>query len=713
MDTPPTVTVTGIVRAPIADVWRLFRPFGPEIMTWWPIYDSVELEPPGKDEVGAVRRFVTKTGRTYQEQLIERDDIKFRERYDMLSLDPAVPGFTAAATVVQMLDAGDGTTKITWESWSDVAPELLDQVKSQQTQAYSAAIAGLERHFESPADREFENLATVADALTKIRAKALELVREFGKGPQSTWAYGRYPRHPQIPDVPLEQLPRPVVGLPADQALGPKKLARIVETGLEYVYSQAELRGRVTAGEDRFSAHLRGYLPAPEHIIAHWKDDAELARQFTQGVGPMVIRRVTDIVAVPESMRGVTPGGVALTELIADRRLFLCDYEALAPLQRYRDMVFYAPYVLVYKQRRHDGRDRLTLAAIQLTRDEDRPNAVYTPNRTPPNRWLFAKMHVACADNQYHQWLFHLGYAHLAMEPVIIAWHNALPEGHVIRELLAPHTRDTIGINFLARQTLISDVAPFTDRTFSTGTAQALQMFLNAWQRYDFFARSFPRELEERGFNEARDDGLEDYYFRDDGFLVWNAIGEYTQGVVEASYANDAAVAGDPALQAWARETSDPDKAAIPGFPTAFSSRELLARTLQTLIWSFSAQHSAVNYGQYHHLAYVPNRPDSLFAPMPEGDGEIDLQVIESALPNPRITHFQISFAWILSMPSESPLTAVTAMATRFPDVHKRFMARLAKVSAMINARNRTLIERGEDPYPYLLPERVASSISI
>lgn len=713
LNTTPTVTVTGVVRAPIAEVWKLFRPFGAEMMSWWSIYESVELEPPSRDEVGAVRRIETKSGRTYKEKLIERDDARFRERYDMLSVEPAVSTFERAATIVQMIDQGDGTTKVLWESWSDADPTLIGQIKSIQTEIYLAAIADLDRHFNRVIGQKLGDLAAIEGALTKLREKALELAQQFGEGPQATWEYGHYNRSPQLPDVPLEQLPHRVVGLPPGQALAPEKLARMLERALEYVYSQAAFQARARTSEDRFMAYFGGYLPASEHIVARWKDDAELARQFTQGVGPMVIRRVTDICVVPESLRGVTPAGKSLTQLIAQRRLFLCDYEALASLQPYRDMVFYAPYVLVYKEERQHGGDRLTLAAIQLTRHDDRPNAVYTPNRTPPNRWLFAKMHVACADNQYHQWLFHLGYAHLAMEPAIIAWHNALPEGHVIRELLAPHTRDTIGINFLARQTLVSDVAPFTDRTFSTGTAQALQMFLGAWKSYDFFGRSFPRELESRGFNEACDDGLNDYYFRDDGFLIWNAIGEYTHGVVEASYEDDAAVATDPALQAWAKESSDADKAAIPGFPTVFASRELLAYTLQTLIWALSAQHAAVNFSQFHYLSYVPNRPDSLFTRMPEGDDEIDMAVIQSALPNPMISHFQISFAWILSTPSEHPLTTLSAMAERLPDVHERFMTRLAEVSATINARNQALVERGEEPYPYLLPERVASSIAI
>jgi arachidonate 15-lipoxygenase len=57
--------VTGIVRAPINKVWELFRAFGEENLKWWHIYEYLHLDPPGKDEVGAVRSFKTKTGREY------------------------------------------------------------------------------------------------------------------------------------------------------------------------------------------------------------------------------------------------------------------------------------------------------------------------------------------------------------------------------------------------------------------------------------------------------------------------------------------------------------------------------------------------------------------------------------------------------------------------------------------------------------------------
>ena len=822
---PPTVDVTGRVRAPIDQVWALFEPFAE--LDWWPIYQWVKLE--GEDAVGAVRTFLTKTGRTYAEKLVARDRATHTERYDLVSVSPTVPSLRHIATVVSMEADGDETV-VHWRSWVDAGGLVLGQVRKVQTDTYTNAIRALDTHFHpalgtlevtlvgardlprqhtiwpldpyvsvrldegepqntrprlatthptfhetlsfevlsnegklelgvwdahlgrdhlcgtaeldlhtvkagSPSSQtltltgggtlEVELRLTLTDGealpptdamlreahwtsvervIAKLQEHVMAIAAQAAEGPQEHWDYDRYPRSPQVPDVALENLPRMVRGLPPSQALSPHKLGRMVERMTQYVYSQVAFMKRAEEAEDPFQAYFGGWIEAPERLLTTWTHDDELARQFVQGVNPTTLQRVTDLSQLPAGFRALTPGGRALTDLVAENRVFLQDYGALDGLQPYEGMLVYAPWVLVTRTSGEDG-NRLTVSAIQLERTDGAD--VYTPDRTPPRRWAFAKMHVACADNQVHQWLAHLGFAHLAMEPFAIAWHNAL------HELLAPHFHDTIGINFLARQTLVSDVAPFTDRTFSTGTAQALKVFLEAWEGYDFFARGFGPQLEARGFDEARSDGLDDYLYRDDGYRIWNAIGTYVQGVVQGTWASDEAVAADPVVAAWCAELTDPDRGDVPGFPKAIGTRELLARTLQTLIWCVSGAHSAVNFSQWDYLSYVPNRPDSLFAPMPPGHEEIGDDVIRNALPSPVISHFQISFAWLLTAPSEHTLLDVTAMAERFPAVHEAFLAELTQISADIQARNAALEAAGKAPYPYLDPAHVAASIAI
>jgi arachidonate 5-lipoxygenase len=830
------VDVVATVRAPIDKTWALFRPFGPEIMTWWPIYEWVKLDAPAKDEVGAVRVFHTKTGRTYRERLVQRDDDKHIEVYELVSIEPSVPTLESIRTSVTMSAHGNDTV-VRWTSQVKAGGLFKGRICDVQREVYANAIKSLDAHFHpslgtlriklvsakdllktgflppdpyviaqldgGPPARSkmrlatthpqfqeellldvrnlagrlelgvwdaglgrdsllgsiaidiheltvkkpkafslplsgsgqgqleftlelglaegdqlgFDDVATrmhaaehLLDVVEKLGANALAVAQQVALGHQDHYVYARYGRSPQLPDVPLEDLPRMAEGLPADELLSPKKLGRMVQRGAEYAYAEAQFASRIEGARDPFEAYFAGDVVRP-WVADHAAEDRELARQLVQGMNPHVIRRVRSIDEVPGEMRELRAKNRTLGDLIEHKSLFICDYVDLAPLARYRDMFVYAPTMLVVKDEAA-GSPGLDILAIRLTREAS-GNRILTRESTPPNQWRLAKMHVACADNQHHQWIEHLGYAHLAMEPFAVATHNAFSSDHVLGQLLKPHFRDTIGINFLARQTLVSDVAPFTDRTFSTGTAQALQMFLGAWKRFDFGKFGLPSRLEARGFDEARTDGLEGYLFRDDGLALWRAIERYVGEVIEASYPNDAAVAADPAISAWTLECRAPDRGAVTSFPARFETRDALRQAITTLVYQVSAGHSAVNYPQYDYLGYVPNRPDSLFRAFPDGTAEIDEAYLRAALPNEMISHFQISFAYLLTLPAEESLSKVDAMKARYPEIHARFQAHLSEIGRAIDGRNAELVARGRAPYPYLHPDRVAASIAI
>ena len=909
------VVVTGIVRAPVDMVWRLFRPFGAEVMRWWPIYDWVTLEPPGRDEVGAVRHFKA-NGRVYRERLVLRSDATHTEQYAYV--DSNVPiQFTSILTTVQMRSVNMLETEVTWSSRTELAPlfrPTLPVVRSTQRRAYWHAIESLDRYF-NPATEvlelhvvdasinggwglvspnpyataqigsrvqrtavrpftkrpkwrsdmrfnvgafdkdvavslwdaalgrdtlmgtakveipsftngeivektlqlegphsgtvtvsmqqrpEFEVLKgtmslvkslgsalgrfipplgqlaleiemldtavagiesaartylgqtlgldlrgsqgpaaadnlpgaflidlgksvgdvhqTIQGLTGQFLALARQVVESIKAGEQEVYAYQRYPRLSQIPDVPLENLPKMVAGLPLQELLSAEKLGRMVGRGLEYLYAQFDLPERYKKAllnrTDPFEAFFGGAVTRPNAVVDHWKDDTEFCRQFIQGVNPLVIRLVRSKHEIPLSMMNLSAQGESLDSLIGQQRLFILDYARLSKLKLYRDMVFYAPIVLVYRHILDDGSSHLDLVAIQLTREEH-GNIVYTKNGTPPNRYLFAKIQVACADNQYHQFISHLGLAHLATEPFVVAHHNAFGSnpGHPIGALLAPHMEETIGINYLARQTLVSAEHAFTDKTFAPGTAQALELFLEAYEKYDFLANSFPNELASRGFDEAGSDGVQNYYYREDGFKIWHALEDYVREVVETVYSNDAAVLADPTLQNWVLECHAEDRAAVPGFPSEVTTRGRLTQVLTTLIFHASAFHSAVNFPQFDYLTYVPGRPDATLAKMPDGADDISMEFIYwQALPRFPAANFQVSFAVLLTLPSDKTLAALPVRAPELRDAHATLLERLKEISVELRARNDKLVQANKQPYPYLIPENIAASVAI
>ena len=836
MTQQPSVEVKGVVRASIDKTWELYRSFG-DIQKWWPIYEWVKLDPPGQDKVGAIRRFLTKTGRTYAERLTVRDDQAHHLEYELVSLEPAVPGLGTIKTSITMQKDGDHTA-VTWSSFVEANALVKGTVESTQESVYRAAIGYLDTYFNPqlgsirvglvqaknlsnksllPLDpyvtarldggtevksrvRRFQSnprfdeslelavlspsgrlTLSVIDAnlgrdtvlgvaeldlhnlkngqqerrtlllepereaslevelelslqsgeelpptalqmqaeryrharriIEQLQDQAVTTARYLAAPPQKIYDYARYPRLPQLPDVDLENLPRMVDGLPSNEALPPTKIGRITERAVQYLYSESGFLQRAQEQASPYEAAFDRYMKRPDYVADHWKNDDEFGRQCIQGLNPMVIELVSDIERLPVGFKTLTIQGESLGALIKEKRLFWLDYTLMKDIKPYLNMYVYAPSVLLAKVNTPEG-DKLTVAAIQLERGEDAP--IYTAEKTPPNRWLLAKIHAACADNQIHQFVWHLGVAHLATEPLVIAWHNTVPEDHFLRDVLRTHFSETIGINFLARQTLVSQEVPFTDRTFSPGTAQALMLFREAWKNYDFQEWSFPRQLERRGFDEAGSDGLKDFYYRDDGFLLWNALGKYIRAAVTAEYpGGDSAVKNDSVVQTWAKECSSPDKADIPGFPNNIDSVDQFVTTLQTIIWNCSALHSAVNFPQYEFLSFVPNRPDSLFEPMPPGMNEIESTLIQRALPGPLILHFQLSFAWLLTTPSSNPLSGIESMKKRHPAAHKVLVDELNQVTSAIEERNRKLQETSRPTYPWLLPSEVAASVDI
>ena len=115
--------------------------------------------------------------------------------------------------------------------------------------------------------------------------------------------------------------------------------------------------------------------------------------------------------------KGVT---ISTKTLLLNQKLFLVDYSVLDSVSVNKDLVFYSPQVLLYL----NSRGTLELFAI-LLRTNKGPRSHIMTKTSQPNKFLFAKMHVALADAQVHQFLYHLS-IHLMMEPIAIARHNHL-----------------------------------------------------------------------------------------------------------------------------------------------------------------------------------------------------------------------------------------------------------------------------------------------
>eukprot|EP00984_Skeletonema_dohrnii_P016989 scaffold7652_cov195-Skeletonema_dohrnii-CCMP3373.AAC.6 len=534
--------------------------------------------------------------------------------------------------------------------------------------------------------------------------------------------YNTYPNHGEFPDVDLSGMMKKISGdvPPLNQFFSPRKIVRLIlrlttndlalDTVLDDVnnaksqeeaYKACFTKPRI--GRFGILPNPRNFLPPP-YAVDNWEKDSDFARQYFCGTNPVMIEVAKD----PETQLSKNMvnhfGKDKLQELADKNQLLFVSYDDLAdlkvnphqmfplpmndasgpdggPAPQVHPKFFYAPIVaFTYDY----DKDELDVLGIQLERTDDA--RVYTKNTCGENEWLAVKCQVTAADRG-------------------------------------------------ARRSLASfEAKAFGDYQSSVGVGQFMQLIKKMWSRYSFFEKTgLPNELASRGFTE--DVQIPAYLYREDGMKLWNAIGGFATDFVDEVFDSDEAVASDEVVQEWAKETTDPDKGDVKGFPTSFEDKETVAKVLQTIMWMTSGLHAAVNFPQYEEYGYVPHKPLHLRADlstMPEDDAEIREWMFENMFPhintdddwlresaNTLVTdeHAAIdslAMVRLLTTPSRNCLDNLSDRFERVgTDAYDKFLKNLNVISEEIEARNEEAEKANKAPYNYLNPSNVPSSIDI
>ncbi|KAL5577514.1 hypothetical protein UlMin_019213 [Ulmus minor] len=385
-------------------------------------------------------------------------------------------------------------------------------------------------------------------------------------------------------------------------------------------------------------------FPMP-HVIKEtttaWKTDKEFARQMLAGVNPLVIHRLQKFPpaskldtlmwgdqtsTISEAHIKNNLDGLSVDEAIKNKKLFILDHhDTFMPyLRRINDTSgkTYASRTLLFLE--SDG--TLKPLAIELSLPNPDGEAfgavseVYTPadeeGTVESTIWLMAKAYVAMNDSCYHQVVSHWLNTHAVIEPFVIATNRQLSVLHPIHKLLQPHFRDTMNINALSRNNLIS-AGGVIESTFVTGK-YSMEISAVVYKNWVFTNQALPADLIKRGM--AVEDPncphgvrllIEDYPYAVDGLEIWSAIKSWVEEYCSFYYKSDNVVQVDFELQSWWRELREEghgDKKDEPWWPKMQSIEELV-QTCTTIIWIASALHAAVNFGQYIYGGYLPNRP--------------------------------------------------------------------------------------------------------
>ncbi|XP_023734299.1 lipoxygenase 1, chloroplastic [Lactuca sativa] len=369
-----------------------------------------------------------------------------------------------------------------------------------------------------------------------------------------------------------------------------------------------------------------------------WLRDYEFGRQALAGVNPVNIEKLKVFPPVSqldpeiygqqesalkeEHISGYL-NGMSVQQAMEENKLFIIDYhDTYLPFLDHINSLdgrkAYATRTIFYLTQS----GTLKPVAIELSLPRALPGSRSKRVVTPPVdatsnwTWQLAKAHVCSNDAGVHQLANHWLRTHAAMEPFILSAHRQLSAMHPIFKLLDPHMRYTLEINALARQNLIN-ADGVIEQCFTPGR-YCMEISAAAYKHWRFDLEGLPSDLIRRGMavsDPSQRHGLKllikDYPYANDGLLIWEAIQKWVRTYVTRYYPDPSLVCNDRELQAWYAESINVGHADLRHenwWPELATGDDLTA-ILTTIIWLASAQHAALNFGQYPYGGYVPNRP--------------------------------------------------------------------------------------------------------
>ena len=235
-----------------------------------------------------------------------------------------------------------------------------------------------------------------------------------------------------------------------------------------------------------------------------------------------------------------------------------------------------------------------------------------------------------------------------------------LPDPHPIYKLLRPHFRYTMAINTAARATLVND-GGILDQLFAIGGAGKTILMERISKHYKVQWTDIAQYAKERGVDDP--DKLPGYYYRDDGIKIWNATEKFVKGIIDAFYSTDDDVKKDTEIQNWAEDVHTngfPGRFGAEdghGFPKQITNKEQLTKYCTLIMFTGSAQHASINFGQYDLYGYVPNAPSTLRLPPPNKKGHTDYTTLMNTLPDKHDSARQIALANVLSQYSQDEVS--------------------------------------------------------
>ncbi len=503
-----------------------------------------------------------------------------------------------------------------------------------------------------------------------------------------------------------------------------------------YNNNRAILSEKIAANQQAFLANPKPFqsfddyaalfpvLPLPD-IAKTFRNDDIFAQQRLSGCNPMELKNV---LALDYSLRdklGITDEIFqavlsatrhrerinTLESAIREGGLFVTDYAVLDSVKPKEKQFLSAPIALYFAQRTR-GDFQLIPIAIQLGQVPGE-SLLCTP--LDGVDWTLAKLITQMADFYVNQLYRHLGQTHLVMEPIALATVRELATRHPVNVLLKPHFEFTMAINSLADEVLINPGGA-VDIILPGTLESSLQLSERGVSEYfnNFSDFALPTNLRKRGVDNSYI--LQDFPYRDDGLLVWNALEDYVNRYIGIYYRSNRDIREDFELQNWFQALRKPVSEGgfgIVSLPASLTNRDQLIDILTQMIFTAGPQHSAIAWIQYQYMTFIPNMPGALYQPIPTTKGKFaDENSLTSFLPGVRPSLTQVQFISLVGT-KRDPKAFTDFGTNSFQDpqairVLRDLQNRLESVEKQIEMSNK----RRKECYSGFLPSRMSNSVS-
>jgi len=370
------------------------------------------------------------------------------------------------------------------------------------------------------------------------------------------------------------------------------------------------------------------------HEHKNWKTDEVFGWQVLNGVYPLsfkIMKHIPEYFSITDDdIKHLLGEGKSLESEIEAEKLFLSDFHEM-----------FTENSGMIKNPREDGKpcdvphaiclyyvnekDKFVPICIQL-KPNDR-DYLFTADEESLD-WLLAKMWIRNCMVSIHEWSYHYLYTHGFPEPFMVAAFRCLSTSHPIYRLLRPHLRTINSINQKGREVLIKK-----DSVVNVLSFDSPSVMTTFYKKLTLDDMDIPKVLHKYGVAPNK---IPEYHYAQDTMKVWEIIKNYITGIVNLFYKSDKDILEDSEIQAFAYESAHLGFAwqdnNIRGVPTDFKTREELINLLTVVVGTSSAQHAAVNFGQWDHYKFIPMNPPIMNMP-PHKKGEGTMERIMKSLP--------------------------------------------------------------------------------